>query len=220
MSTRARAGIDTPRPSAARAAGIASMGMERLLPWLRRTGWVYLLVGLALAGIAWQASSGGRGSDGAGTQVEVGSSTAPGRDGSAPVSGRDALVHVAGAVRRPGVYELAADARVRDAVRRAGGPTARARLSALNLAAPIQDGQQVVVPGRDPGGPGPGEGPLSLSSASAEQLEDLDGIGPALAARIVEHRGRLGGFASVEQLDEVPGIGPARLEALREEVVP
>jgi competence protein ComEA len=119
------------------------------------------------------------------------------------------------------VYELGAGDRVRDAVRRAGGPGRRADLGALNLAAQLQDGQQVVVPAKGAAGSDARTaGPLSLSSATADDLEELDGIGPALAARIVDHRDALGGFASVDQLDEVPGIGPARLEALRDEVVP
>ena len=104
-------------------------------------------------------------------------------------------------------------------------------MSGLNLAATLQDGQQVVVPARAPAGgaaAGAGEGaggagtsgPISLSSATAEQLDALDGIGPTLAGRIVEWRSAHGGFASVEQLLEVPGIGPTRLESLRSHVVP
>lgn len=138
------------------------------------------------------------------------------------------VVHVAGEVRRPGVYVLAEGDRVQRAVARAGGPRRRADLSGLNLAAPVQDGQQVIVPARvAPGAPGAGAaapaaaaGPLSLSRATAEELDALDGIGPTLAARILEWRTRNGGFASVDQLIEVQGIGPTRLEALRPHVVP
>jgi competence protein ComEA len=112
------------------------------------------------------------------------------------------------------------------AIGRAGGPTVRADLSALNLAAPVQDGQQVRVPRAPPAGSGgggaaeAGSGPISLSSADEAALDGLDGIGPTLAGRIVEWRRAHGGFASVDQLLEVPGIGPARLEALRPQVVP
>lgn len=136
-------------------------------------------------------------------------------------------VHVAGAVRRPGVYRLADGARVHDAVRRAGGATATANVAGVNLAAPLQDGQQVVVPEWATGGGvaataagGAGETPISLGSATAEQLEELDGIGPTLAARIVAERQARGGFASLDQLGEVDGIGEGRLEALRQALSP
>ncbi|MGI9539455.1 MAG: ComEA family DNA-binding protein, partial [Miltoncostaeaceae bacterium] len=142
-------------------------------------------------------------------------------------SSSGALVHVAGAVRRPGVYRLPAGARVQAAVRAAGGPTKRAFVAGLNMAAVVQDGQQVVVPRRTAGGSGggvdgPGDtaGPISLSSATADQLQDIDGVGPTIAERIVEWRRQQGGFASVDQLLEVPGIGEGRLEALRPHVVP
>lgn len=140
-------------------------------------------------------------------------------------------VHVAGAVRRPGLYRLAPGSRAGDAVRRAGGPTRRADLAAVNLAAPLEDGQQVIVPARPSvaevsgAGPGPAAadgsaGPLRLSTATVEQLDELDGIGPALAERIVEFRTRNGGIRSVEELAEVEGIGDARLATLREAAVP
>ncbi len=141
------------------------------------------------------------------------------------------VIHVAGAVRRPGVYRLGAGARVAAAVRRAGGATRRADLDALNLAAKLTDGRQVLVPERAPtagGGaasaagstgsaavPGP---PLNLNSATADQLATLDGIGPAMAAKIIAYRQAQGGFGSVDELDQVPGIGPKRLAALRDRV--
>ncbi|HEX6698128.1 MAG TPA: ComEA family DNA-binding protein [Solirubrobacteraceae bacterium] len=143
-----------------------------------------------------------------------------------------ALVHVAGAVRRPGVYRLRDGERVQDAVRRAGGPRAGADLNALNLAAKVADGQQVVVPRRGTAGaapvagagtgePGaPPQAPVSLNSATAEQLETLDGVGPATAAKILEYRRQHGGFRSIDDLGEIPGIGPKRLAALRGKVQP
>ena len=160
---------------------------------------------------------------------EAGATTAPAEVVDAPAP--RALVHVAGEVRRPGVYRVGAGARAIEAIRRAGGPTRRADLSALNLAAPLQDGQQVLIPPRAPRGGGGASGaaaagaagaagPISLSSATEEDLDRLDGIGPTLAARIVEWRRAHGGFASVEQLLDVPGIGPARLEAVRAQVTP
>jgi len=148
---------------------------------------------------------------------------------------RGVYVHVAGAVRRQGIYRLPADARVSAAVKRARGPTPRADMTAVNLAAPVRDGQQVVVPVRGsapaagaggtsapgaPGASGTGGARVSLSQATPEQLDQLDGIGPALAAHIVEYRTAHGGFRSVDELQQVDGIGPKRFEALRGSVDP
>lgn len=194
--------------------------MDRLLPWLRRSGWVYGLVALVLAVMAWRSMGDGG---------DAGSTAPVARVVRRPDLPEMTLVHVAGAVRRPGVYRMGGDSRVIQAVRMAGGPTARADLSRLNLAAPVADGQQVLIPervragGGAAGGGGGGAaqgGPVSLSSATTEDLEALDGVGPALAARIVAWRDSHGGFSSVDQLDEVPGIGPARMEALRPRLVP
>jgi competence protein ComEA len=137
------------------------------------------------------------------------------------------LVHVSGAVRRPGLVALPAGARVVDAVAAAGGATAGADQGAINLAARVADGQQVVVPkrGAAPAAPVPGStaaaggAPISLSSATAEQLETLPRIGPALAARILAYRAAHG-FTSVDDLGEVGGIGPKTLDGLRGLVVP
>ncbi len=193
--------------------------MERLLPWMRRAGWGYVAVALALAIVAWRVAA-----SGAGQPAEI----------SQPVAQRveeptEYLVHVAGAVRKPGVYRIGGDGRVLQAVRLAGGPTAKANLDAVNLAAPVQDGQQIVVPerataatsvtGRAVTGAGRG-GPISLASATVADLDALDGIGPTLAARIVAWRDSHGGFQSVDQLTDVPGIGRTRLEALRPKLTP
>jgi competence protein ComEA len=142
------------------------------------------------------------------------------RAGAAP-SGP--YVHVAGAVRRPGLYRLPQGARVAAAVRRAGGPSAHADLNLINLAARLQDGQQVVVPASQGAGGAAAAGadaPISLGSATAEQLDELDGIGPTLAERIVEYRQDKGGFGSLDQLAEVEGIGEKRLEALKAALTP
>jgi competence protein ComEA len=152
------------------------------------------------------------------------------RLGSSP---RAAFVHVVGAVRRPGVYRLRGGARVQDALRRAGGATRRANVDAINLAAPVQDGAQIVVPrrgaagavasptgadGGSAGAPAVPSAPVNLNTATEEQLETLDGVGPATAAKILDYRRAHGGFRSVDDLDEVSGIGPKRLAALRDKV--
>ncbi|HYG96205.1 MAG TPA: ComEA family DNA-binding protein [Solirubrobacterales bacterium] len=136
------------------------------------------------------------------------------------------VVHVAGAVGRPGVYRMPMGSRVDDAVARAGGAGPRAQLEAINLAAKLADGQQVVVPELVPGGgtaasgAGAEEGPISLGTATAEQLEEIEGIGPVTASAIVEFRDEHGGLSSVDQLDQVPGIGPATMESLRARLQP
>ena len=142
-----------------------------------------------------------------------------------------ALVHVAGAVRHPGVYRLHGGDRVKDAVERAGGARTGADVNAINLAAKVADGQQVVVPRRGAAPPAAGDAgvaegaagaasqpPVSLNSASAAQLDTLDGVGPATAQKILDWRREHGGFRSIDDLGEVPGIGPKRMAALREKV--
>ena len=136
------------------------------------------------------------------------------------------VVHVTGAVRRPGLYRVVEGSRVADAVARAGGATAKADTAAVNLAAPLADGIQVLVPSRVAGaagtaaaGTGTG-GRISLSSASLAELDALPGVGPVTAQKILDHRAAHGGFSSVDDLDAIPGIGPARLEKLRELVSP
>jgi competence protein ComEA len=137
-------------------------------------------------------------------------------------------VHVAGAVHRPGVYRLAPGARVDDALRRAGGPRPRADLAAVNLAAKLEDGRQVLVPERgsapapapagvtagSPAGAAAPAQPVNLNTATLEQLDTLDGVGPGIAQRILDYRRQHGGFGRVEELGEVPGIGAKRLATL------
>jgi competence protein ComEA len=162
---------------------------------------------------------------------EPGSAAPAPRAGGAAIRVQDAArgrvtVHVAGAVRRPGVYRLSARARVDDAVARAGGPRRAADLSAVNLAAKLEDGRQVIVPARAPpaaagspaSAPAAAGVPLNLNTATLEQLDGLDGIGPATAQTILAYREEHGGFGSVDELAQVPGIGEKRMATLREQV--
>jgi competence protein ComEA len=158
---------------------------------------------------------------------------------SAPVrveaaGGGAATVQVVGAVRRPGLYRVRASGRVDDAVRRAGGATGKADLAGLNLAAKVNDGQQIIVPaagaagsstaagatgsgaGAGAGGSGATGPPVNLNTATAEALDQLDGVGPATAQKIVAYRQQHGGFRSVSELDQVPGIGEKKLAALKD----
>jgi competence protein ComEA len=150
---------------------------------------------------------------------------------SVSLSVPDIAVHVAGNVLKPGVYDLPGDARVVDAIRLAGGATAIADLNAINLANPLNDGQQVYVPavgekvppssnGLSAGGDGTGsatnsvEYPININSADAALLDELPGVGPATAQAIVTYRDQNGPFANVNGLEDVPGIGPAKVAAL------
>jgi competence protein ComEA len=130
-------------------------------------------------------------------------------------------VHVVGAVRAPGLYELAEGSRIDDAIQKAGGPRPKAALDLVNLAAPVADGQQVVVPGRGgsestSAGSTPASGArVHLNSATLEDLDELPGIGPVTAQEILDYRAEHGAFRSVDELDAVSGIGPARLADLK-----
>lgn len=138
------------------------------------------------------------------------------------------VVDVAGDVRRPGLYKLPSGSRVQDAVIAAGGATRKAQLDAVNLAAPVADGEQIVVPGSGAGGataasspPGSSSSaPLDLNSATLEQLEALPGIGPVTAQKILDYRQQHGAFHAVAELEGVPGIGPAHMAQLNGLVIP
>jgi competence protein ComEA len=172
---------------------------------------------------------GHRGGPEAAEPVRVDGGNAAGRGAGA---GGRVYVHVAGKVRRPGLYRLPVGARLATALQRAGGATRGADLAAVNLAARVADGQQILVPmagvpaataagASGSGAAGPAAGTkLSLGNATAEQLDTLDGIGPTLAKRIVEYRQAHGGFRSVDELREVDGIGAKRFEALRKGLGP
>lgn len=191
---------------------------------------VIWIVAAALAVIAGVRLLGGDSAAPA-VRIDDAATASPNRTGSSsPAAGESELyVHVAGAVRRPGLIRVPSGTRVATALERAGGPTPRADLTLVNLAARVQDGQQIVVPvvGAAGGGGAVASGAVAvpgakihLSTATAEQLDEVDGIGPTLAERIVEYRDAHGGFRSVEELAEVEGIGEKRLATLREALQP
>ena len=165
--------------------------------------------------------------------VESGAGDTPAGSGG----GKGLYVHVAGAVRREGLFRLSEGARVGAAIRRAGGPAPGADLSGVNLAAEVQDGQQVLVPKQGavpaPAAPtaatsttpssttGAPAAPVSLAQATPEQIDAaVDGIGPTLAARIIGYRDENGNVESIDELAQVDGIGETRIVDLREALVP
>lgn len=130
-------------------------------------------------------------------------------------------IHVAGAVRSPGVYDMQPDSIVRDAIESAGGITDEADMDNLNLAAGLVDGQRVLVPmaGQRAMALESNSELVPINTAGAPQLEQLPGIGPVLAQNIVSYRERYGPFQQLEDLLDVEGIGPAKLEAIRDLVI-
>lgn len=187
-------------------------------------GW--LAAGAVVLLLAWKLLAPHGGGGGAPVSVARPAAASAASGGSS----RTVYVHVAGMVRRPGLYRLAGGSRVDTAIQRAGGARRGADLSAVNLAMRVQDGQQVLVPRRGAtaagvtaggGGTGGGGGTrLSLATATADQLEQLDGIGPTLAKRIVDYRTQHGGFRSIDELKQVEGIGEKRFEALKHSLGP
>jgi competence protein ComEA len=143
------------------------------------------------------------------------------------IAAESVTVHVGGWVARPGLVDLPAGARVADAIAAAGGALPGGLTEAINLAEPVVDGMQVLVPGpetppngTDGSGGTTGDGRIHLNRATAAELDDLPGIGPVIAERIVAHRTEHGPFTAVEDLLDVPGIGEAKLASLRDLVVP
>jgi competence protein ComEA len=192
-------------------------------------------VTLLLVGARWirSADESGPGAGGVSFSPSSGSSESSGSASSSfgvdPQGGEDVVVDVTGAVSEPGVYRLPAGSRVNDAVQRAGGATSQAQVEGINLAARLSDGQQVVMPTRvnGPGGvavgsstAGTSESPISLGTATIEQLDTIEGIGPVTAQNIIEFRHQHGGLSSIDQLDQIDGIGPATMEALRARLQP
>jgi competence protein ComEA len=193
-----------------------------------------IAIAMLLLGARWIRSTNAEGAPAGEVSYEDPGSGAPGAGGTElsfdAGAGEDVVVHVTGAVREPGVYRLPTGSRVTDAVERAGGPAAAAALDAINLAARLADGQQVVMPARakSSGGVTVGsasgisapEAPISLGIATVEELDTIEGIGPVTAQNIVDFRDQHGGLSSIDELDEISGIGPATMEALRARLQP
>jgi competence protein ComEA len=146
-----------------------------------------------------------------------------------PAAAKLLVVDVAGDVRHPGLYKLPSGSRIDDAIAAAGGATRKAQIDAVNLAAPVADGEQVVVPGSGadgaaavsspPAGSSP-SAPLDLNTATLEQLDSLPGVGPVTAQKILDYRTQHGAFHSVSELEGVPGIGPSHMAQLKGLVIP
>ena len=145
---------------------------------------------------------------------------------AAPSAAPDVTVYVCGAVRSPGVVRLPAGARVCDAIELAGGATAAAELAAVNLAAKVIDGQQIVVPER---GAAPAAatgdassstagGLVNINTASVDELQELQGVGPATAQAIADYRTEHGPFTAIEGIMDVPGIGDAKFAAIKDSI--
>lgn len=142
---------------------------------------------------------------------------------------RKVIVHVAGLVNKPGLYELEEGSRIADAIGKAGGVKPEAYLDGINLAAKLEDGNQIVIPsaydksqsvqgGESSGNNGELYSRININTATADELDGLPGIGPSYADRIIKYRKENGPFSSVEQLEEIKGIGPSVLEEIRDMV--
>jgi competence protein ComEA len=232
------------------AGGLYRTLTQAVVPWVRFFGPVRLLgaVGamLVVAGIGWwmlrdpalptesrlPMARRAEAADASASSVPLAPTTVV----PAPPTSAVVVIHVTGAVHTPGVYELRPGQRVADAIGAAGGALADAEADALNLAAPVADGDRIAVPAAGEATPsldaagaghshadsataGPGSGaPVDLNTADVAELEALPGIGPATAAAIIDHRATSGPFATVDDLEAVRGIGPAKLEAIRDYV--
>ena len=204
----------------------------------RRQAYVYVGLALVVAVLGARYLFSSHSAAPAGGQALAGlSSFVPAASASpaASTTPEELVVYVCGAVRRPGVYHLAPGARVADLLAAAGGAGAKAELQAVNLAARLADGQQVVVPARgasvsgaaaadsaatDTTGSGASEAagtaaPVDLNTATAAQLDALPGVGPATAQKIIDYRTANGGFKTVADLKNVPGIGDAKFATLQ-----
>jgi competence protein ComEA len=213
--------------------------------FVRKQLLVYIAIGIVVIAIGARFLFSGHSSsnDGAASGVALAAPSPPAAAASsasaAPSAPAEVVVDVAGAVVRPGVYRLPSGARVCDALDLAGGTTARAQTAAVNLAARLVDGQQIVIPEKGPAGSPAGTGvpaagagaavtgpsgsagtgpamPVNLNTATLEQLDTLSGVGPSTAQKIIDYREQNGGFRSVDELQEVSGIGDVKFAALKD----
>lgn len=197
--------------------GISPEGQPRWFwSWDRRSQKAVsiLLAGLAIV-VAWWWWSGRPGETVVATEVTVseGVSVATGDD-QPPITG-EVIVHVVGKVAEPGIVELPAGSRVIDAIDAVGGARNDKALESVNLARIVVDGEQIVVGAPAAGG---GDGKVSINAADAAALEQLPGVGPVIAERIVAWRTENGPFRSVAELAEISGIGPSMIERIKDQV--
>lgn len=203
---------------------------------------ILALVGVSFLGLAYGGIRNSKHAAVKNSTVEISDRNGDGVDIVAPASNARSrrvsaslVVHVAGCVKKTGVYVLKPGARVVDAIHAAGGPTADANLDGINLAARAKDAEQIVVPSNraasasvaasirptaartksSPVYQPSADGMVNINTAGMDELDQLPGVGPATAQKILDYRNQIGQFSSVDQLEEVKGIGPKKLEKMR-----